>query len=441
MAATWTAEAELVAPLGARSSPRHHQADQRQAEARAAAPCRRARLDRDQHRRGQGQRHGLQGQHGRAHARRGDRFTPVGSSRAPAQQQRPGLADRHHRAGDQHGAGAQRVADRLASLGERRGHVEGVGQARRHRDPVLAVDLARRPRPARSAGMARSVAAWVHTTCSKCGSKASSSPSASLSAITPTTPTSGRNVKASSSAAAIGPGSVRVVRGVEHDGGAAAHHLQPAGRGDGGEAGAHHLTVERLAPRKASTAASATHGVLGLVGAVQRQEDLLVAGRARPAASSSWPPTAGTRATTPISTPSRTTSAPTSRPSQQHLARLGALLGQHHDAAGLDDAGLLLGDRPGSVAEVARRGRRPPAGSPPRSASTTLVASQVPPMPTSTTATSTGASANAANAMATTVSKNDSGKGLGRRRRAEVGRHVVEGRRRRPPPRAAPRRC
>ena len=37
-------------------------------------------------------------------------------------------------------------------------------------------------------------------------------------------------------------------------------------------------------------------------------------------------------------------------------------------------------------------------------ASTTLVASQRPPMPTSTTATSTGASAKAANAMAVTTS-------------------------------------
>ena len=42
-------------------------------------------------------------------------------------------------------------------------------------------------------------------------------------------------------------------------------------------------------------------------------------------------------------------------------------------------------------------------------ASTTLVASQAPPMPTSTTAASTGASAKAAYAMPTTVSKNDRG--------------------------------
>ena len=42
-------------------------------------------------------------------------------------------------------------------------------------------------------------------------------------------------------------------------------------------------------------------------------------------------------------------------------------------------------------------------------ASITLVASQVPPIPTSTTAASTGASAKAAYAIATTVSKNESG--------------------------------
>ena len=41
--------------------------------------------------------------------------------------------------------------------------------------------------------------------------------------------------------------------------------------------------------------------------------------------------------------------------------------------------------------------------------SATLVASQVPPMPTSTTATSTGASANAAKAIPVITSKNDSG--------------------------------
>ena len=40
--------------------------------------------------------------------------------------------------------------------------------------------------------------------------------------------------------------------------------------------------------------------------------------------------------------------------------------------------------------------------------SATLVASQVPPRPTSTTATSTGASAKAANAIATSTSKNES---------------------------------
>ena len=38
-----------------------------------------------------------------------------------------------------------------------------------------------------------------------------------------------------------------------------------------------------------------------------------------------------------------------------------------------------------------------------------LVASQVPPRPTSMTATSTGASANAANAIAVSISKKDNG--------------------------------
>jgi hypothetical protein len=45
----------------------------------------------------------------------------------------------------------------------------------------------------------------------------------------------------------------------------------------------------------------------------------------------------------------------------------------------------------------------------PTVASATLVASQVPPMPTSTTAASTGASANAAKDIAVMNSKKDSG--------------------------------
>ena len=65
--------------------------------------------------------------------------------------------------------------------------------------------------------------------------------------------------------------------------------------------------------------------------------------RRAPAASSSWPPTATSRRSTPNSTPSRAGPAPhlAARGSQQHLGRLGGLLGQDRDRARLDDPRLL----------------------------------------------------------------------------------------------------
>ena len=55
--------------------------------------------------------------------------------------------------------------------------------------------------PSSAAGIARSVLFWVHTTWARCGSSATSRPSASLSPITPSTPISGSKVKESSRAA------------------------------------------------------------------------------------------------------------------------------------------------------------------------------------------------------------------------------------------------
>ena len=69
----------------------------------------------------------------------------------------------------------------------------------------------------------------------------------------------------------------------------------------------------------------------------------------------------------------------------------------------LDDPGLLVRDAGEVVAEVFGWSR--PIGVITATwASMTLVASHVPPRPTSTTATSTGASANAANAIAVSIS-------------------------------------
>ena len=148
---------------------------------------------------------------------------------------------------------------------------------------------------------------------------------------------------------------------------------------------------ERLAsPRRrrranASTAASAQAALLRLVRAVQRQEHLVVVAAAGPAARSSWPPTASSRLDTPNSRPSRATVAPTSAARRSSTsARLDRLLGQDGDRARLDDAGLLRRRSP----RPCRRGTRVVQGDGVTTAtapSATLVASQVPPMPTSTT--------------------------------------------------------
>ena len=96
-------------------------------------------------------------------ARRSQRLTPgvrpCGSSIAP------GLADGDHRAGDEHAAGADRLAEHAARLGQRGGLVDGVGQPRRdvtRSSPKISRgDLGQLARPA-SRG---AVEFWVQTTC------------------------------------------------------------------------------------------------------------------------------------------------------------------------------------------------------------------------------------------------------------------------------------
>ena len=115
------------------------------------------------------------------------------------------------------------------------------------------------------------------------------------------------------------------------------------------------------APSKASTAASAQRGVVRLVLAVQREEHVLV-GR-RPAAQGQQLAAdrdlAGERPRTPG--PRAAASHPPRRAPQEHLGGLGRLLGQDGDRAGLDDPGLLPGDRRDVVTEealVVERDRR-----------------------------------------------------------------------------------
>ena len=87
---------------------------------------------------------------------------------------------------------------------------------------------------------------------------------------------SGEKVKESSIARRGRRRPVGVVGGVEHDGGAAPDDLQPAGRGDLGEGRAHQVRVERLLAGEGLDGRQRHGGVLRLVGAVQRQEDVVV---------------------------------------------------------------------------------------------------------------------------------------------------------------------
>ena len=130
-------------------------------------------------------------------------------------------------------------------------------------------------------------------------------------------------------------------------------------------------------------------GVLGLVGAVERQEDVVV--RAREALERDDLAADGGRAgdDAELHALAGHGRADLGGPLEQHGGDLGGLLGEHGDRAGLDDPGLLDRDRGRVVAEVllvVDRDRqhdgdvgvdhvgRVPA----------------PPIPTSTTATSTG---------------------------------------------------
>ena len=96
-------------------------------------------------------------------------------------------------------------------------------------DPVVAEDL-RGQSPSSSAGMPREVeATWVITTWFMISSKTVSSPRASLSAITATTPISGVNPKASVTAAAAARAPCGLCAASSTTGGRAADQLHPPG--------------------------------------------------------------------------------------------------------------------------------------------------------------------------------------------------------------------
>ena len=99
---------------------------------------------------------------------------------------------------------------------------------------------------------------------------------------------------------------------------------------------------------------------------------------------------------------------------QQHARRLlreeerceiGIGLAEHERRTRLDDVGLLRRDAARASVRDTRRGRCATLVTTATRPSTTLVASHVPPRPTSTTATSTARSANHRNAAAVRISK------------------------------------
>ena len=147
------------------------------------------------------------------------------------------------------------------------------------------------------------------------------------------------------------PGTVRVVRGVEHDGGRPAHDLEPPRRRDLRERLAHHLQVETAVesrpPGERLDGRDRARRVVRLVRAVQREEDFLVrrseslerdhlaAEARRPLGDAELEPLAGHRR------------ADLGRVTQQDLGRLDRLLREDAERARLDDPRLLDRDRSG----------------------------------------------------------------------------------------------
>ena len=103
--------------------------------------------------------------------------------------------------------------------------------------------------------------------------------------------------------------------------------------------------VAAPAPRNASTAASAVDRVLRLVGAEQRQEDLLVlaaqALQAHLLPADGDPPLQHAE----LGALAGDDGLHLDGPAHQGVERARLLVGQHGDRVGLDDPGLLAGDR------------------------------------------------------------------------------------------------
>ena len=168
----------------------------------------------------------------------------------------------------------------------------------------------------------------------------------------------------------------------------------------------HHASASSGSPKNASAAASASRRVVGLVRAVEREEEIGYerAGRAHV----EQPPADRDRLLSmqPKSR-SRCHVRPAGPRARKTATQLGVGLAEHDVAVRLDDARLLLGDVGAQSAPRTSVWSRPTFVTTATSASTTLVASQRPSSPTSTTATSTALSANQLKAAAVTSSKYD----------------------------------
>ena len=167
------------------------------------------------------------------------------------------------------------------------------------------------------------------------------------------------------------------------------------------------------------------HGVVRLVRAEQRQEDLLVLPPrpcSRPADRRRRPAAPGRRTRCP---PARRR-LELHRAADQRVGRARLLVGQDRDRVGLDDPGLLARDGRDVGPRYSAWSSATGVTTATR-ASATLVASHMPPMPTSITATSTGASAKSAYAMPTMTSKKLIGTSLPASTICTYGSDVVVG--------------
>ena len=227
-----------------------------------------------------------------------------------------------------------------------------------HVHPVLAEDLLGELAELLG-GIARGDDDRVTTISSSIGSSASRMPSASLSASTPTTPTSRVKVNASCTASArtaapagLCAASTRTV-GLRRTTSSRPGESTPANAGPDDVAGragaaAPSRTEERL------DRGQRAGGVVRLVRAVQREEHVLVACRPSPRRRDQLAADGDVAVHDPELQPLAGHAGPDlAGPPQQHLGGLDRLLGEHRGRALLDDPGLLAGDRRDVVPEEA----------------------------------------------------------------------------------------